>query len=310
MQRLTSLGLAAETPEIRQKLLDKFPAFDWTQTTEIYPSAPVPQLEPEAVARAIRSLEDGVAPGPTGLRNDFLKQLLGKKEDYPILSTFTQWVQFLAEGRIPKEVRGWFLGGKLFGVAKEGCNISEDARPIIAGESWKKVTFKTTLALDMDLIKTRLLPTQVAVGAPNGLETLVHGTRAWLQQAKHDTSKVLLKIDISNAYNTAHPDLLLKETVSYMPTSASFAKACYGQATHLILHGRAEMNACQRGQQGCVGMSSMFCLLQRSMREEARGLASNLDYVAEYADDSLLGGSVKKSFDNWNRKSGWVLAMA
>jgi hypothetical protein len=293
MQRLTSGGLAPETEEVRQNLLRKFPAFDWSQATEIFPDAPPPQLEAENVARAIRGLEDGVAPGPTGIRNDFLKQLLGKKEDDAIVATFTDFVQFLAEGKVPPEVRPWFFGGKLFGIAKEGADVSQDARPIIAGECWRKVAFKVSLSLDMDRIRRRLAPRQTAIGVSNGLETLCHGTRAWLSQAKLDTQKVLLKVDISNAYNAASPELFLRETLAHMPASACFAKSVYGQPSHLILHGRAEIGACQRGQQGCAGMSAMFCLLQKSMREEARGLAQELEYIAEYADDSLLGGNVQ-----------------
>ena len=137
---------------------------------------PPPSLIPvEDVAKAIRSFHVGVGPGPGGLRADLLKTLMGHEEDEGILPLYRDFVQLLADGLAPTYLRPWLGGGQLIGIGKvdqQGAPIplDQDARPIVMGLTWRKVVFKRTLAMDKPSIRTRLMPSQLAVGVSCGGE--------------------------------------------------------------------------------------------------------------------------------------------
>ena len=295
MQRLTSPGLAATNDVVKQKLLLKFPPFDWgaKASTRLAPP-PAGELTPEGVAQAIRSFKVGAGPGPSGLRSDFLKQCLGSANDDEILPVFCDFAQLLADGKAPGGVRAWLCGGTLVGVGKANVPLDKDARPIVMGEVWRKVVWKSLLKLDITQVKERLLPNQLAVGVSGGVEAMIHGTRQWLDQARHHPTKVLLKRDIRNAFNTAAPDQFLKEAVAHMPAASLWADWCYSAPSHLIYDGGVLEHASQRGQQGCPGMAALFCLLRRKMVEEALGSDRGPEFQAEYADDSFAGGTCEE----------------
>ena len=137
---------------------------------------PPPSLIPvEDVAKAIRSFHVGVGPGPDGLRADLLKILMGHEDDEEILPLYRDFVQLLADGLAPTYLRPWLGGGQLIGIGKvdqQGAPIplDQDARPIVMGLTWRKVVFKRTLAMDKPSIRTRLMPSQLAVGVSCGGE--------------------------------------------------------------------------------------------------------------------------------------------
>ena len=72
-----------------------------------------------------------------------------------------------------------------------------------------------------------------------------------------------------------------------MPGSARLAEWCYGEEVNLVYHGRIRKSS--RGQQGCPLMMPMFCAMKKDMRDRAGG-CGNLSFVAEFADDWVLGG--------------------
>ena len=50
------------------------------------------------------------------------------------------------------------------GVGKEDKPLDVDARPIVAGEVWRKITFKCTLATDRSHVIEHVAPQQLSVG--------------------------------------------------------------------------------------------------------------------------------------------------
>ena len=135
LQRLTSPGLAEPTAQVRSKLLAKFPPCPPSPSGGEAQAPPPPgEIEALALARALRSFKAGAGPGPSGLRPDFLKQLLGA-DDEPMLPLFRDFAQLLADGEAPEGVREWLGGGALVGVGKRGVSLRDDARPIVMGET-------------------------------------------------------------------------------------------------------------------------------------------------------------------------------
>ena len=288
VQRLTSPGLANDTPQVRQKLLAKFPFFDHASAPRrLYPPPPG-QIPVDGVVRGIKSFAHGAGPGPSGLRADFLRQCISKSDSSAQL--YREFVQLFADGAAPKYLGRWYGGGGLMGVGKTGKSLDEDARPIVGGETWRKLTFKCTLAIDKQEVTDHLKPRQLAVGIKAGVDVMIHSSRKWFLDHMDDRDAVFLERDVVNAFNTADPSEFLPASAEHMPASARFAEWCYGGLTHMVYRGRLERS--HRGQQGCPAMGATFCLMRRKMDSEVVALSEdNPEYKPEFADDSYLGGT-------------------
>ena len=64
------------------------------------------------------------------------------------------------------------------------------------------------------------------------------------------------------------------------------ANWCYWEAVNLVYHGRLMHSS--RGQHGCPLMMPLLCAMKREMRDRV----SNLDFMADFADDGVIGGDV------------------
>ena len=168
VQRLMTPGLAQDTIAVRKKLLDKFPFFDHTRAPPRLNPRPPSQIEIDTTVACLGSFKPGSGPGPTGLRADFLKQCLAAEDDDGCGALFTDFIQLLADGQAPTYLRQWYGGGGLMGVGKPDKPLDEDARPIVAGEVWRKLTFKCTLAADKKHVMEELAPQQLSVGVRGG----------------------------------------------------------------------------------------------------------------------------------------------
>eukprot|EP00438_Fugacium_kawagutii_P000312 Skav205273 [mRNA] locus=scaffold1841:208849:211374:- [translate_table: standard] len=303
IHRLQSPGLAHPTPQVKQKLLAKFPPLpQQTPPADGLQMPPPPFIAVGDVVKAIRSFRVGVGPGPDGLRADFLKALIGHDEDEGILPLYRDLVQLLADGLAPTYLRPWLGGGQLIGIGKVDAKgspipLDQDARPIVMGLTWRKVVFKCTLAADKATIRARLWPSQLAVGVSCGGEIMVHAARHWLHYRKGNDQFVLLQKDIRNAFNEVLPHEFLRDAQSHAPASAKFAAYCYGQPTHLVYEG--QLQTCSRGQQGCPIMGPLFCLTRQRMTEEARRLSArpSPEFEPAFADDAFSGGLIDDVYE-------------
>ena len=104
----------------------------------------------------------------------------GERGDEPedeIVDVFVAFVQLLVDGLAPGYLRQWYGGGRLVGVGKDGKPLSEDARPIVCGEAWRRIACKVVLGGCRAELAEDLAPSQVAVGVAAGGETILHSLR-------------------------------------------------------------------------------------------------------------------------------------
>ncbi|CAE7237140.1 STRN3, partial [Symbiodinium natans] len=308
LHRLTSLGLASDTPAVRAALLAKFPAIPpGREVVGRHPAAPPGHIEMDVFLRALRSFAVGVGPGPDGLRAEFLKSMIGDSEDDPVLLYMRDFAQLLGDGLAPTYLRPWLAGGQLIGVGKHDSlgrpiALIADARPIVMGLTWRKLVFKCTLQMDKATLRERLLPDQMAVGVVCGAEAMLHATREWLASNRHQPDCVLLQTDISNAFNTLLPAQFLQDAATYAPASARFAEYYYGTPSRLVY--QRESVECARGQQGCPLMAPLFCLSRCRLIEEARrnNPRPSPGFSPAFADDSFSGGSVDEVWEQFRQE--------
>ena len=99
---------------------------------------------------------------------------------------------------------------------------------------------------------------------------------------------MLLKKDVSNAFNEAEPNAFLNTACRRMPGCARLAEWCYGQGSNLIYNGEI-LKRSERGQQGCPLMMPMYCAMKKEMRDRVPEVRE-LDFAADFADDGVDGG--------------------
>ena len=196
--RLTGPPLAADTPETREIMQSKFvppPQHQMTATRVRRPPSNV--LTEEAVGKAILSFHRGLGAGPSGLRPDLLKQIIGPKGDKASIVPLTEFCNLLADGQAPIGVQPFLAGANGFAFQKESkteqaeaMEASEssltrgstpcqpDARPVCCGEVWRRLVGKAVLDGEKGTLVDYLKPFQLAVAVPCGAEVMPHLARA------------------------------------------------------------------------------------------------------------------------------------
>ena len=113
---IVSVGLAADTDTVQRALGAKFPVREFPVTPG---GMALPQATGTEVEHFIKQLETfkaGAGAGPTGLRPQFIKELVGVSGDDPCVDAMHQVAVLFAEGRVPKYLRKWYGGGTLIGM--------------------------------------------------------------------------------------------------------------------------------------------------------------------------------------------------
>jgi hypothetical protein len=134
-----------------------------------------------------------------------------------------------------------------------------------------------------------LWPLQVGVADPNGLEKAVHTARAWCRRHTGSTTKVFLKLDFSNAFNSVSRTTVLQEVREIFPQLARGTTWCYGQPTRLQFGART-LESCCGVQQGDPLGPLLFSIALHKVAGSLR--RQPLDLALFYLDDGALAGDI------------------
>ena len=109
-----------------------------------------------------------------------------------------QVVNILVRGDAPPAVRHLLSGASLVALPKAEGGL----RPIAVGETLRRVVGKCLLTGVKEDMRSRLEPLQVGVGTPRGAEAAVHAARQWTERHAADPHRILVKVDLENAFNS------------------------------------------------------------------------------------------------------------
>ena len=123
------------------------------------------------------SSNKGAGPGPSGQRPYFYKQLVGEKGAKPFLALLTGLSNILASGHAPPELRPYIGGSRCAALAKTGKDGTPDARPVCSAEVIRRVSGKGLLASEIDMLRSHVMPHQLAVGVRGAVEAMPHLVR-------------------------------------------------------------------------------------------------------------------------------------
>lgn len=111
-------------------------------------------------------------------------------------------------------------------------------RPIAIGDVLRRLTSKCCCALVASTAREVLSSHQVGVCLPGGLVgSAVHAARAYSDAFDARGSKVLLKVDFANAFNSIDRTAVLEEVAEHLPGLLPWVTYCYQRPSNLLFGG-------------------------------------------------------------------------
>jgi Reverse transcriptase (RNA-dependent DNA polymerase) len=236
-----------------------------------------------AIRNLIRTFPAGSAGGPDGLRPQHILEMIKSPDAGPaLISAITALVNLLLAGTCHEDLRPLLFGGTLFALRKKSGGL----RPIVIGYFWRRLASKGANDYAVPRLKSYLSPRQVGVGTPGGTEAAVHATRRFLQSM--DTDSILVKLDISNAFNSLSRTRMMTAVNDLIPEIAPYCHLAYAEMSQLQ-YGTYTIQSRVGPQQGDPLGPLLFCLpLQPILLKLSSPLAFS------YLDDISLGGPIAK----------------
>ena len=298
---LTQKPPSTVTRDVIREMKDKHPEprapTDWSALRQVHRAAAV-TVEELLTQRMIASFARGSAGGPTGLKPQHLKDALlsgsGLQDEF--LRLLTQVINNLSQGEAPQNVRAFLSGASLTAIPKD----TGGHRPIAVGETLRRLVSKCMLATVADDAKSRLEPLQVGVGTRLGTEATVHVARQWMCRHSGDAHRVLVKMDLENAFNCVDRQAVLSAVREMFPELAPWVDFTYGDSAGLWMDG-ARLESKRGIQQGDPLGPLLFSLALQIALENVRARAEvqnigRLDYMVFYLDDGVLAGPDESVF--------------
>ena len=105
-------------------------------------------------------------------------------------------------------------------------------RPIAVGETLRRLTSKIALELVGSKTQSVLEPVQVGVRTSHGTEGIVHAARQRVNPHSDNSNKVIVLIDIKNAFNSVDLSAVLRESFSEI---VLWADLCFRSPSSLVI---------------------------------------------------------------------------
>ena len=255
---LASEGLAPDSEETHQQLLDKHP--------QLAPPKPVPDVEGDSPALqlgsdfnlqgVLSSFAKDVGTDSTNFRVQHLVDALSANLPRTLLATLRSVINLLLAGRAHEDTRPFLAGAKLTALSKGDSDI----RPIAAGNVFRRIASKCVCQLHQARFRSVLGKHQAGVAQPAGAESIVHLTREVLSRKWDDPDFVVLKVDFANAFNSIDRHAMLVQCRELFPELLPWVRWCYGDRPWLF-HQTGNLRSCAGVQQGDPLGPLLFCLV-------------------------------------------------
>ena len=128
-------------------------------------------LDPELLARNIRSARRGAAAGPSGMTADHLRVIL---ESAPDTSSFSRAAQDLARAQVPPDVLTLLRMGRLTALEKLGGGV----RSIVCGDIVRRLVARTIAQSITPVVEAATSPFQYALATKSGVGCVAHAIQS------------------------------------------------------------------------------------------------------------------------------------
>ena len=298
VQALDSAGMHRLDREVLEKLRAKHPPGEHLPacTGEFHESL---QFDVDDVKKAVASFRSGTAPGGSRFRASYIHDALtvpaGDAEER-LSGALTGVVNLLARGEAPRSSAVWIAGAPLYPLRKKDGGV----RPVAVGEVLRRLVAKCFCAkLKGRSEKLFVKVGQVGVGVKGGSEAAVLAVREALQ--KGNGRKVVLKVDLENAFNSINREKVLEAVRDAFPELEAWYRFCYADPSMLLCEGEVlPFGSAQGVQQGDPLGPLLFALgLVQGCHALKEGLQKD-SLVVWYLDDGVVVGEPNEIVRAWS----------
>ncbi|KAF0300891.1 Ubiquitin carboxyl-terminal hydrolase 38 [Amphibalanus amphitrite] len=257
---------------------------------ELLPPPPAPSdpgpltVTPEEVEAAINSMPPGSSAGLDGIRPLHLRQLISREaaeSGRRLLHSLTVLTNLVLAGEVPDCARDALFSASLCALRKKSGGL----RPIAVGSVYRRLPSRIGARFVADSLGAELRPVQLGVGTPLGCEAAVHATRSFIEASRQSAAPhVLVKLDVSNAFNTVRRDVFLTRIRERCPEVYYLAYQAYSSPSPLIIGGQTIASACGVQQGDPLGPAAFAIAIDSC----ARAVSAPLNIW--YLDDATLAG--------------------
>ena len=184
------------------------------------------------VHKALMSFPDSSSAGLDGILPQVLKTLTVKSNGQTVvnfLTSLTNLVSVILEGKVPFELRLYFFGAKLIALKKADGGL----RPIAVCNTFCRLSAKCVGYHVFESRQARYGSRQVGVGSKKGAELASHVFRC-LIESPQPKENVILKIDFENAFNSINRQFMLEKTFETHPEVYKYSHSAYSQPSYLF----------------------------------------------------------------------------
>eukprot|EP00873_Tetraselmis_striata_P018186 jgi/Tetstr1/438450/TSEL_027006.t1 len=180
--RLSSKGMGdLSDPAILAQLRDKHPPRTHPIPDAAY-DIPVDEAALTVDMRVpYQQLKQHVAAGPSGMRNEYLRCLVGEyapASGPAAVRAMSEVASMYLQGRLPGWFNRLFASARLVApVKKLGEGRAPDVRPVAVGEAERRAAERAVVDNMKEAYVSVLAPSQLGVGIPAGDSVLIHGVR-------------------------------------------------------------------------------------------------------------------------------------
>ena len=238
-------SLAQPTEYVVAMLRLKHPPAPENEAMPPQPSATDPSpltVTKEQVRQAILSMPTGSAGGMDGIRPIHLRQLTSTdtaEAGQRLLTSLTALTNLVLAGQVPARSRDALYCASLCAFRKKDGGL----RPIAVGSIYRRLPARIAAHFAANLLSPELRSVQLGVGTPLGCEAAVHAVRDFTENLPDQSARVLVKIDVKNAFYTVRRDIVLQRVKESCPEIYAMAHQAYGTPTPLLIAGQTVMSS-------------------------------------------------------------------
>ena len=250
------------------------------------------QVEAKTVFKLVHQTSRYTAPGPSGLRMEHLQTALAdirSPHAIRLLDALTDLINLALSGTLPVDIAPFFCAGRLIPLSKKDGSI----RPLVVGECLRSLTAKAGLALVGRELASAMEPLQQGLGGSRqAMHASILTAQSWA--ASLTPGDAILKVDISNAFNTVKRQACCAGLAQMEPKLLPYAQWTLCEASHIYCHSvdGCTLIKCETGvQQGDpLGPFLFSAALQTAV--ETTHQAHPLPQIW-YLDDGILRGTIE-----------------
>ena len=289
----------APSADVALQLLEKHPAAPEDENLPAHSTVDeglAPTVDSELTSTSLRTMSSGTSGGLDGIRPLHLQQLTSQgtsEAGHHLLTSLTRLLNVIIRGKVPDFARNAIFGASLCALRKKDGGV----RPIAVGSAYRRLAGRILAHQAASRLSPELSPIQLGVGVPHGCEAAVHAVREYITglSESRDTSLVLVKVDIKNAFNSLRRDVLLRRVRERCPELLPIVSHSYSAPTPLSF-GDTVITSARGVQQGDpIGPLAFALAIDPIVR------AVNSPLNIWYLDDGCLGGSAERVAQDLSR---------